>query len=189
MTEAPIRFPLGACPRNGPVRPGRRTSKAQLSKKKHPTRLQQRKTGERVTKNQANPSLAARSGKHWRIADRQSRPSQDLPSLEPRQLGALSLKFACPLAVRVVREYTHRCAVSPAQGIGLPKSCGAARASRPVRARFFMVGRVVSTFGCAVPQDGKTNHGASGHQRVSVKATPFAGIGPRGRTITCGDRL
>lgn len=83
-----------------------------------------------------------------------------------------------PLAYRVAWQYSGACTVCPVQGIGLPVSCGAARASRLVKARFLMVGRVVSTFGCAVPQDGKTNHGTSGHQ----------GIGLPALDELCGDR-
>lgn len=98
-------------------------------------------------------------------------------------------KHCIPLAGRVEPLYSARRAVCPAQGISLPVTCGAARASRLVKARFFMVGRVASTFGCAVPQDGKANRGTSGHQRVRTVCGPLEGISPRGRTITCGDRL
>lgn len=50
------------------------------------------------------------------------------------------------------------------QGIGTPINKGAARATRPVWARFLMVGRVASTFGCAVAFSGSSNRGTSGHQ-------------------------
>lgn len=93
-----------------------------------------------------------------------------------------------PLPLRIDLRYSTRRAVCPARGIGLPASTGAARASRPEGARFFMVGRVVSSERGAAPVGGKTNHGASGHQRVPTMWGPYTGIGPRGRTISTGDR-
>lgn len=80
---------------------------------------------------------------------------------------------ADPLAVRVAGEYRQRCAVCPAQGIGLPHFKGAARATRSSggavsygRARYenLRVRRL--------PLNGKANRGASGHQRG------LAGVGP-----------
>lgn len=86
---------------------------------------------------------------------------------------------ARPLASRVVRKYSGIAPGSLGVGIGLPVSRGAARATRPVWARFSMVGRVVRAFGLAAPLGGKTNHGASGHQLLVCC----------GRTISRGNRL
>lgn len=83
-----------------------------------------------------------------------------------------------PLARRVVSGYSRPRLAKSRHGIGLPASNGAARAPRPVRARLFMVGRVVSSFGGAVPLGGKTNHGTSGHHYWSFD----------GRAISNGDR-
>lgn len=63
------------------------------------------------------------------------------------------------------------------QGIGLPVYVGAARAPHPVRARFFMVGRVARPFGVAVAYSGKTNRGTSGHPHWS--AEPVVSVGNR----------
>ncbi len=62
-----------------------------------------------------------------------------------------SHKHRVPLDRRVAVIYSSDRLVNPSQGIGLPVSKGAARATRPVWARFFMVGRVASTARCAVP--------------------------------------
>ncbi len=84
-----------------------------------------------------------------------------------------------PLVSRVVGKYSGVAPGSLGAGIGLPVSRGAARATRPVWARFSMVGRVVRASGLAAPLGGKTNHGASGHQYLVCC----------GRTISRGNRL
>lgn len=97
---------------------------------------------------------------------------------DPPHITTTSNATALPLHNRVAGEYSGRRAVCPARGISLPVSTGAARATRPVWARFFMVGRVVSTLGCAAPVGGKANHGASGHQRVHTLRGPLRELAP-----------
>lgn len=97
-------------------------------------------------------------------------------------------RIAHPLADRVAGQYSGPRAECPARGISLPVLVGAARATRPVWARFFMVGRVASTARCAVPTSGKANRGASGHQRGCEMRTPFAGISLPGGRAFVGER-
>lgn len=69
----------------------------------------------------------------------------------PQNYGKTAHDAEAPLDRRVAITYSIARPVNPGQGIGLPVSKGAARATRPVWARFFMVGRVASTARCAVP--------------------------------------
>lgn len=78
------------------------------------------------------------------------------------------------------RQYSERRAVCPAQGISLPQSCGAARASRlPWRRGFLWSGAL------------RAPSGAPFHRtvRLIVARPATRGLASFGRTITCGDRL
>ena len=94
---------------------------------------------------------------------------------------------ASPLARRVAARYSNRRAVCPAQGIGTPANVGAARATRPVWARFLMVGRVARAARLAVSYSGSSNRGASGHQGCRFNRHPDREWNPgAGRFV--GDR-
>lgn len=79
-----------------------------------------------------------------------------------------------PLAARVASGYIRLRAVCPAQGIGLPKPTGAARATRlPWGRGFSWSGVSRAPSGAPFPVGGKTNRGTSGHQHWSVGGRNF----------------